>query len=268
MKLSIFNLEKQKAGDKEMPVQFNEAYRPDLIKRAVLSLQSKSRQTYGSHPEAGKRHSAELSRRRRKYRGSYGHGISRVTRKILSRRGTRFYWVGAVSPGTVGGRRAHAPKSEKIWEQKINKKENQKAIRSAMAASLDKEIVQNRGHKLAADYPFILNSDFENLDKTKDVSSALKKLDFEAELERSMVKKIRAGLGKLRGRKYQKKKGLLLVVGEDCPLLKSARNIPGIDAVKVEQLNAELLAPGAQPGRITIFTENAIKILEEKKLFI
>lgn len=268
MKLPIVNKENQKTGEKELPKQFNEEYRPDLIKRAVLSLQSKARQPYGAHPEAGKRHSAELSRRRRKYRGAYGYGISRVTRKILTRRGTRFYWVGAVSPGTRGGRRAHPPKAEKIWEQKLNKKENRKAIRSALAAVLNKEIVKERGHKTPDNYPFLIDKDIEQLTKTKEIKDFLKKLNLQEELQRSAVKKIRAGLGKIRGRKYQKKKGLLIVVGSICPLLKSAKNLPGTDIVQVTQLNAELLAPGTQPGRLTLFTENAINIMEKNKLFM
>jgi len=268
MKASIFNLQNQKTGERELPSQFNEPYRPDLIKRAVLTLQSKSRQPYGASPEAGKRHSAELSRRRRKYRGSYGHGISRVTRKILTRRGTRFYWVGAVSPGTVGGRRAHPPKADKIWKQKINKKENHKAIRSALAATLNKELVRQRGHKVPENYPFIISSEIEKLTKTKEVKELLKKLNFQEELQRSLVKKIRAGIGKLRGRKYQRKKGVLIVVGDDCHLLNSAKNIPGIDLVKSSQLNAQVLAPGTQPGRITIYTENAINKVEKEKLFM
>ncbi len=118
MKLKIISIKKAEAGERELPAQFKGLVRPDLIKRAVLSLQSNKRQAYGASPEAGKRHSAELSRRRRKYRGSYGHGISRVPRKILSRSGLRFNWAGAVAPGTVGGRRAHPPKTEKIWTKK------------------------------------------------------------------------------------------------------------------------------------------------------
>lgn len=268
MKANILNLQNQKTGEKELPSQFNEAYRPDLIKRAVLAVQSKARQSYGASPEAGKRHSAELSRRRRKYRGSYGHGISRVTRKIMTRRGTRFFWVGAVSPGTRGGRRAHPPKAEKIWEQKINQKENRKAIRSALAATLNKEIVKERGHLVPENYPFIIDKEIEQLTKTKDIEEILNKLNFQEELQRSLVKKIRAGIGKLRGRKYQKKKGLLIVTGSVCPLLKAAQNIPGTDVVQVNQLNAHLLAPGCQPGRITLFTENAIDVMEKNKLFI
>ena len=124
MKLPIYNKEMNQKGEKELPSQFSEAYRPDLIKRAVLSLQSRARQVYGADPQAGQRHSSELSKRRRKYRGCYGFGISRVNRKILSRRGTRFNWVGATSPQTRGGRRAHPPKAEKQFAQKINKKES------------------------------------------------------------------------------------------------------------------------------------------------
>ena len=70
--------------------------------------------------------SAKLSKRRRAYRGSYGFGISRTPRKILSKRGRRLGWVGAVAPNTVGGRRTHPPKAEKIWREEINTKERRK----------------------------------------------------------------------------------------------------------------------------------------------
>src|SRR3989338_1473254 len=204
MKLPIINSTNKKTGDMDMPVQFKEAFRPDLIKRAVHSLWSKARQAYGADPEAGMRHATKLSKRRRKYRGCYGFGISRVNRKILSRRGTRFFWVGAFSPQTVGGRRAHAPKAEKILEQKINKKENRKAVRSAISATINKEVVLGRGHNVPKEYPFIIDASFEALTKTKDVEDALVQLGFEDELERTLVKKVRAGLGKLRGRKYRR----------------------------------------------------------------
>ena len=78
MKIEILDAEKKKTGEKEMPSQFSETYRPDLIKRAVHALQSAARQAYGAHPEAGQRHSSELSKRRRKYRGCYGFGISAI----------------------------------------------------------------------------------------------------------------------------------------------------------------------------------------------
>lgn len=267
MELKIINTKNSVSGKVKAPKQFNEEIRPDLISRAVLAVQSHKRQPYGAHPEAGKRASAELSRRRRKYRGSYGIGISRVPRKILSRRGTRMNWVGAFAPGTVGGRRAHPPKAEKNWSQKINDHERKKAIRSAMAATLCKEIVEARGHLVPENYPFTIDDDFEKLGKTKDVKTALLKLGFDKELNRAEKKTIKAGRGKSRGRKYRKKKSVLLVVAEKCSLIKAAKNLPGVDIVTVESLNAELLAPGTDIGRATLFTKKAMERLEKEQLF-
>jgi len=72
----------------------------------------------------------------------------------------------------------------------------------------------------------------------------------------------------MRGRKYKTRKGPLLVVSKECKLLKSAKNIPGLDVVEVSKLNAELLAPGTTMGRLTLFTEAAIEKLEKEKLFM
>lgn len=268
MKVSILSQSKEKKKDIELPSQFNECVRPDLIARAVLAIQSNKRNRYGASPEAGKRASAEISRRRHNYRGSYGHGISRVPRKILSRRGTRFNWVGAFAPGTVGGRRAHAPKAEKSFSQKINKREGKKAIRSAIAATIVKDIVKERGHKVPDDYPFVLESNIEEISKTKDIKNMLEKLGLKEELVRSSVKKVRAGKGKGRGRKYKKRVGPLFVVSKECKLSKSANNIPGIDIVEVKDINAELLAPGTAPGRLTLWSEAAVEKLGKEKLFM
>src|SRR3989338_2841221 len=169
MKLAILDSTNNKTGEIELPSQFKEEFRPDLIYRSVLAIQSHKRQTYAASAKAGKRASAKLSRRRREYRGSYGFGISRVPRKIMSRRGSRMNWVGAFAPGTVGGRRAHPPKSEKIWSKKINKKENAKAIRSAISATLLKEVVVSRGHLIPNDYPFVLDDKFEMIGETKNI---------------------------------------------------------------------------------------------------
>jgi large subunit ribosomal protein L4e len=268
MKTTIKGTDGKDTGSMLLPSQFSEEYRPDLIQRAVLSLQARARTPYGATPMAGKRASAELSRRRRKYRGSYGMGISRVPRKIMTRRGTRMFWVGAFAPGTVGGRRAHPPKADKKWEQKLNKTENRKAIRSALAATMNRDLVVARGHKTPKDYPFLISNDFEALSKTRDVMAAFAALSLGEELERAEIKKVRAGKGKVRGRKYKRRKGPLMVVSsEDAKLGFAARNIPGIDIAVIHELNAELLAPGTHAGRITLFTEAAMKRLADEKLF-
>jgi large subunit ribosomal protein L4e len=267
MDLSVKSPANVDEGKKKMPAQFSEPVRPDIIKRAVEVIWSHDRQPYSCDPRAGKKASAKLSRRRRDYRGGYGHGLSRVPRKILNRNGTNMFWVAAFAPGTVGGRRAHPPVASKDWRQKINDKERRKAIRSAMAATIDKKIVLEHGHALPKEYPFIISNAFEALDKTKSVEAALAKLGFEQELERSSRKKIRAGKGKTRGRKYRTAAGPLIVVGGDCKLVKAAKNIGGIDVAEVTRLNASLLAPGAVPGRLTLFTANAIDKIAKEKLF-
>jgi len=266
MKTDIYSIDGKKLKSVELPAQFKEPFRPDLIKRAVLSIQSSKRQPYGASKEAGKRYSSKVSRRRRKYRGAYGRGVSRSPRKVMTKRGTQFYWVGATAPFTVGGRRAHPPKAEKIWKQKINKLERRKAIRSALAATLDIELVKKRGHRIS-NLTTVIENKFEKLSKTKDIKKTLADLGLKDELERIQEKKIRAGRGKLRGRKYKRKVGPLLVISKESPLLKAASNLQGVDACIIKNINTELLAPGTTPGRLTIFTEGAIELLQKNKLF-
>ena len=103
---------------------------------------------------------------------------------------------------TASGRRAHPPKAEKVWEQKINEKENRKAIRSAMKASVIKEIVKQRGHLIPDYYPFIIEDKIQDLDKTKTLKETLNRLGFDKELKRASKKSIRAGKGKMRGRRH------------------------------------------------------------------
>jgi len=267
MKLPILNISKEEIGKQEMPIQFEEEVRPDLIKRAVISIQGNARQAYGADPMAGKRASAKLSRRRHDYKTAYGIGISRVPRKIMSSRGTRMNWVGAFAPGTVGGRKAHPPKAGKNWTKKINKKERRKAIRSAIAATLSKELVA-KNHIIPDNYPFIIESKFESVRKTKQVKDVLKKIGLEKELSRVNERTIRSGKGKKRGRKYKSKAGPLIIVSKECALLKAAKNIAGVNVRIVKSINAKVLAPSTNPGRLAIWTQDAIKELGDKKLFM
>ncbi|VVB80926.1 50S ribosomal protein L4 [uncultured archaeon] len=268
MELKILNKESKETGKQKLPIQFEEEIRPDLIKRAVEAIQSHQKQRYGADPRAGKKQAARLSRTRRDYKGAYGKGLGRMPRKTLVRRGEHMIWVGAFAPGTVKGRRAFPPTSEHIIAQKINDKERKKATRSALAATVSKDAVTQRGHKTPANYPFILSTDIESITKTSELVKILETLGLKEELERAEEKKVRAGAGKLRGRRYKKTKGPLLVLSGKCNALKAAKNIPGVDATEVTSINAELLAPGTHAGRLTIFTQAAIQKLDKEKLFI
>ena len=266
MKATLKNKIGESKGELELPSQFHEEIRPDLIKRAVLAMQSHSFQPKGTDPEAGMRYSSKLSRRRRDYKTAYGIGISRVPRKILNYRGTRFNWQAATVPLAVGGREAHPPKSEKILSIKINKKERRKAIRSAMAASIVKEIVAKRGH-IINEYPLILENDVENFKKAKEVIDLMVKLGLNEELKRAAKKSQKTGKAKSRGRTFKGRKGPLIVVSKKCDLINAAFNLPGIEVVEVKSLNAELLAPGCDYGRLTLYTKGAIELLDKLKLF-
>lgn len=267
MKLNIRGADNETKGTVDVPHVFHELVRVDLVKRAFLATVSKERQAYGSDPRAGKKHSVTLHKRRRKYRGSYGKGISRSPRKIMSRRGVQFNWTGANAPNTVGGARAHPPKANRRWEQKLNTKERKKALRSALAATLDKTLVAQRCHALPDTYPFVLANDIAQIKTTKEVRAALTKLQLDKELARADATKIRKGKATLRGRVRKRKTGPLIVVDKLCPLSYAARNLPGVDVVLVKRLNVKALAPGAHLARLTLFTEDALKHIEKEGLF-
>jgi large subunit ribosomal protein L4e len=163
----------------------------------------------------------------------------------------------------VGGRRAHPPKTETDRTEKINKKEKRLAVRSAIAATIDADLVKARGHKFTAEVPFVADDAIEDLVKIKEVISFLQAAGLYDDIIRAKEgKHIRAGKGKRRGRKYKNRKSVLIVTGEESPLSKAANNLPGVDVATVSALNAELLAPGTHAGRLTVWTQSAITNME------
>jgi large subunit ribosomal protein L4e len=263
-KLPIYNTANEKTGDIELPEVFSEPLRPDLISRMVLSIESNMRHPYGADLQAGQKVQAKLSRRRRDYKSSYGHGISRVPRKITSRNGTRINWVGALAPGTVKGRRAHPPKVTKDWSQTVSSQEARKATRSAIAATINPIVVRSRGHSLPSPFPFVLDDSFESLSTTKAVVNALAKLGFSDDLAKSRTAKHMTGKARLRGRSKQVRKSVLFVTATSGPLNQAARNIPGVEIALARNVNAKHLAPGTLPGRLTLYTTGAIAALEQR----
>ena len=149
-----------------------------------------------------------------------------------------------------------------------NKKERRKALRSAISSTVIRELVEKRGHNLPKNYPFIIDGVVESISRTKDAKGLLDRLGMKDELERVSKKKVRPGKGKLRGRKYKQKTGPLIVVSQPCNLQKAARNIPGIDVRAVSRLNTEILAPGTDYGRLTLWTSSAIEKMSKDNLFM
>jgi large subunit ribosomal protein L4e len=245
MKAHVKQLDGAVSREITLPRVFEEEYRPDLIRKAVLSLQSSRRQPHGTDVYAGIRSSA--------VGWGSGRGMSHVPR---IKNGSR----AAKVPQAKGGREAHPPKVQKILLKFINKKEKAKALRSAVAASIREDLIQSRGHRFEGEVPVILEDRFEELKKTTEVINALTNAGVYADIERSKSsRKVRAGRGKMRGRRYKQRKSILIVTVNQ-PLL-AARNLAGVDVVTVEKLNTELLAPGAQAGRLTVWTEGALGAL-------
>ena len=52
-------------------------------------------------------------------------------------------------------------------------------------------------------------------------------------------------------------------MGEDNGIGYAARNLAGVEVTDIYGLNAELLAPGAHPGRLVIWTQSAFEQLDE-----
>jgi large subunit ribosomal protein L4e len=55
--------------------------------------------------------------------------------------------------------------------------------------------------------------------------------------------------------------GPLIVVVDGKDLVNAASNVPGVEVTTVKNLNAEMLAPGTHPGRLTIWSNGAIESL-------
>jgi large subunit ribosomal protein L4e len=251
-KAKIFNLEGKSTGKIELPAVFATPLRPDVIKRAVLAIQSNRFQPQGRDPMAGKRTSAES-------RGT-GMAMARIPRRKGG--GSR----AAFAPGTVGGRQGHPPLSEKKIVKRIPRKEKRLALLSAIAATASKETVTSRGHSIEdiAEIPVVVTNDFESLKKTREVEQTLIRLGVLSELFRAKEnRKIRAGRGKSRGRKMTRAIGPLIVVNENKGVVEAAENIPGVNVVILADLNVELLAPGTHPGRLTVWTTGAIERLNK-----
>lgn len=249
-KVSVRKLDGAKKADADLPEVFSTPYRPDVIRKAVNAARANRRQAYGPSPMAGAMHSTESIGK--------GRGMSRVPRTDDQ--------TGALAPPTVGGRRAHPPSPRKDWSEKVNKKERRLAIRSAIAATKDRDLVSSRGHRVTekVDLPVVVDAAFEKLTKTQDLIASLEKLGLGDDISRARNgRKVRAGRGKSRGRRLKTPRSVLIVAQDAETLRRAAGNVVGVEVTTPQLLNAEDLAPGGDAARLTIYTEPALKALEE-----
>lgn len=247
-KVNVYDKAGAKAGEADVPSVFTTPVREDLVRKAVRVSRANRRQRYGANPVAGERHAtASIGK---------GRGASRVPRLTQGR-------AAALAPNVVGGRRAHPPQARKDWSLRMPAKERRLAIASALAATADGERVSGRGHKFGdVAFPIVVDDDFAGLTKTSEATQALQAIGLGDDLERAKEgKHVRAGMGKLRGRKYRKPKSLLLVTADGkAPAI---ANLSGVEVVAAKDVGAEHLAPGGDLGRLTVYTKGALEALKE-----
>jgi len=159
------------------------------------------------------------------------------------------------------------------WHRKTNVTQKRHAMATAIAASAVPALVMARGHRVeeVPEMPLVVSDEANKIAKTKEAVAFLKELGCSADLDKvTDSRKVRAGRGKARNRRYVMRKGPLVVhnmtkesMAEGASLVKSFRNIPGVEIAHVDRLNLLQLAPGGAFGRFVIYTESAVKRLGE-----
>ena len=262
MRAKILDINGKEKGTIELPKYFESDIRADIVAK-VLELK-KRQQPYAPSPVAGKQHSAKglIVHARHVWRSGYGRGQSRVPRKIFSRKGSQFNWAAAEVPNAKGGMRAHPPKiTQFLNELKINKKELKVAFASAIAATASERYILKKYssiEKIDKKAPFVISSEITKL-KTKQILEELKAVLGNLYSVSIKEKSIRAGRGKMRGRKYKSTAGMILVIGNDEQFKTKL-----FDVKKAKEVSVVDLAQGGL-GRVAVYTEKAIKNLGEKE---
>ena len=252
-RVHVYSLDGDVVKSVDLPTVFRGDIRSDLIRRAVTASQANRRQPYGPGRRSGAKHSVRWSGK--------GQGVSRVPR-------IRGSMTGAQAPGTVGGRRAHPPRVEKVWAKKINANERRLARNAALAAVKEVAMVSARGHEFKEELslPVVIEDGIETLEPdggaTREGVKILDRLGVYTDVERAKEgRHVRAGRGKMRSRRYRQPRSLLVVVKDPAKVRRLFGNLPGIEVVSPAGLNAEVLAPGGDPGRLTMFSEGALEVL-------
>lgn len=246
MKSNVYSIEGEKLREVELPAVFGTQPREDLVSKAFRAITLSLRAPYGSSPRAGLRRVGHTS--------GPGRGVSRIPRSAGTSKGV-------ILGSMVGGKSAHSPRSTKNLYLKINQKERKLAHRSALALSASREAVSGRGHRVPEELtlPVVVEDRAATISKTKDVQNFLESLGLLDDIIRSKEgKKIRAGRGTMRGRRYKQPTSILFV-GTSPEAMKAYRGLPGVELATPDTLSIRKLAPGGKAGRLIVFTESALK---------
>lgn len=238
------------------PAVFKAPIRTDIVHSVWTGVAKNKRQAYAVASNAGEQTSAE----------SWGTGraVARIPR--VGGGGTHRSGQAAFGNMCRGGRLFAPTKVWRKWHVKVNHNQKRYATASAIAASTVAPLVIARGHRAEKlpEVPLVVSNELETVSKTKEAVAVLKAIGAGSDVARVIKSKtLRAGKGKLRGRRYTQRKGPLVVFADDKGLVKAFRNIPGVETTNVKALSLLQLAPGAHVGRFIIWTESAVALLDD-----
>lgn len=238
-----------------LPVVLTVPIRPDVVRFVHTNMNKNQRQAHGVSRGAGHQTSAE----------SWGTGraVSRIPR--VAGGGTQRSGQGAFGNMCRSGRMFSPIRIWRKWHRKINVNQRRFAVTSALAASAVPALVMARGHRIenVSEIPLVVSSELESVSKTSEAVKVLENLGLTSEVEKvKNSRKLRAGKGKMRNRRYVMRKGPLMVYGEDHGITAAFRNIPGVELCHVERLNLLQLAPGGHVGRLIVWTQTAFERLD------
>lgn len=192
--------------------------------------------------------------------------MSRIPR--VSGGGTHRAGQGAYGNMCRGGRMFAPTKIWRRWHRKVNVNQRRFAVASALAASAVPALVTARGHRIdhLEEVPLVVSDNLHSMSKANSAIKFLKTVCAYDDVERVKDSKtLRPGVGKMRNRRYQERRGPLVCYYEDNGITKAFRNISGVELCNVNALNLLLLAPGGHIGRFVIWTQSAFAHLA--KLF-
>jgi len=253
--LSVFSLSGEKASTTPLPAVFTAPIRPDVVQFVHTNMNKNNRQAFAVSMSAGKNVSAS----------SWGTGraVARIPR--VGGGGTSRSGQGAFGNMCRGGRMFAPTKTWRKWHRKINTTQKRYAVASALAASAVPALVMARGHRVedVPEIPLVLDSALESTKKTSAAKDILAAVGALADVEKAAdSKKIRAGKGKMRGRRYTLRRGPLVVYKENDGVAQAFRNLPGVELCCVSRLNLLQLAPGGHMGRFCIWSQAAVDELD------
>jgi len=254
--VSVFSLTGDKAGETTLPEVMTAPLRPDIVQFVHTNMAKNNRQAYAVSPWAGKNVSAS----------SWGTGraVARIPR--VGGGGTSRSGQGAFGNMCRGGRMFAPTKTWRKWHRKINSTQRRYAVASALAASAVPALVMARGHKVddVPEIPLVMDSSIESAKKTSAAKDILAAVGALADVEKAAdSKKIRAGKGKARGRKYTLRRGPLVIYKNNDGVEQAFRNLPGVELCCVDRLNLLQLAPGGHMGRFCVWSQAALDALNE-----